>query len=140
MFPERRLVLSTLVLGTHVSKLHSASTLVLFSSASCSWDGGSRASAQLTLNVPRTFPERSLNVCFCSLNVSGCFGIFPEGVFVFPKGYNHPAYTPINDSEWHWIVATVDNATLEMRIYVDGVLDLAMSDVGWDSNGKTRYV
>ena len=40
-----RLVLLTLVLGTRVGKLYSASTLVLFLSASCSWDGGSRASA-----------------------------------------------------------------------------------------------
>jgi hypothetical protein len=48
----RRLVLLTLVLGTHVGKLYSASTLVLFLNASCSWDGGSRASAQLNLNVP----------------------------------------------------------------------------------------
>jgi hypothetical protein len=48
----RRLVLLTLVLGNHVGKLYSASTLVLFQSASCSWDEGSRASAQLTLNVP----------------------------------------------------------------------------------------
>jgi hypothetical protein len=35
-----------------VCKLCSASTLVPFLSASCSWDGGSRASAQLKLNVP----------------------------------------------------------------------------------------
>jgi hypothetical protein len=46
----RRLVLLTLVLGTHVCKLYSASTLILFLSASCSWDGGSRASAQISLN------------------------------------------------------------------------------------------
>ena len=58
----RRLVLLTLVLGTHVCKLYSASTLVLFLSASCSWDGGSRASAQLLLNAPWMFPECSLNV------------------------------------------------------------------------------
>jgi hypothetical protein len=49
---DSRLVLLTLVLGTHVGKLYSASTLVLFLSASCSWDGGSRASAQLKMNVP----------------------------------------------------------------------------------------
>jgi hypothetical protein len=65
----RRLVLLTLVLGTHVGKLYSASTLVLFFffvSASGSWDGGSRASAQLSLNVslnvPWMFTECSLNV------------------------------------------------------------------------------
>jgi hypothetical protein len=52
----RRLVLLTLVLGTHVC------TFVLFLSASCSWDGGSRASAQLSLNIPWMFPECSLNV------------------------------------------------------------------------------
>jgi hypothetical protein len=44
-----------------------------FLSASCSWDGGSRASAQLSLNVPCTYIECSLNVpCACterSLNV-----------------------------------------------------------------------
>ena len=60
----RRLVLLTLVLGTHVCKLYSASTLVLFLSASCSWDGGSRASAQLSLN----HVECSLNHTECSLN------------------------------------------------------------------------
>jgi hypothetical protein len=48
----RCLVLLILVLGTHVGKLYSASTLLLSLSASCSWDGGSRASAQLKLNVP----------------------------------------------------------------------------------------
>jgi hypothetical protein len=48
----RRLVLLILISGTHVGKLYSASTLVLFESASCSWDGGSRASAQLNLSVP----------------------------------------------------------------------------------------
>jgi hypothetical protein len=58
----RRLVLLTLVLGTQVCKLYSASTLVLFLSASCSWDGGSRASAQLSLNSPWMFPEYSLNI------------------------------------------------------------------------------
>jgi hypothetical protein len=58
----RRLVLLTLVLGTHVGKSYSASTLVLFLSASCSWDGGSRASAQLTLNVDSTFPAYGLNI------------------------------------------------------------------------------
>ena len=36
---KRRLVLLTLVFGTQVGKLYSASTLVLSSSASCSWDG-----------------------------------------------------------------------------------------------------
>jgi hypothetical protein len=56
----RRLVLLTLVLGTHVGKSYSASTLVLFLSASCSWDGGSRA--QLTLNVDSRFPECGRNV------------------------------------------------------------------------------
>jgi hypothetical protein len=55
----RRLVLLTLILGTHVCKMYSASPLVLFLSASCSWDGGSQASAQLTLNFPWMF---SLNV------------------------------------------------------------------------------
>ena len=73
-------------------------TLVLFLSASCSWDGGSRASAQLSLNyslkcdlhvpwvlpdcclnVPRMLPERSLNFPWtfpeCSLNVPW---MFPE--------------------------------------------------------------
>jgi hypothetical protein len=73
----RRLVLSTLVLGNHVHKLYSASTLVLFLSASCSWDGGSRASAQLTLNVHWMFTECSLNVHWmfteCSLNVHWMF-------------------------------------------------------------------
>jgi hypothetical protein len=58
MFPEwarewaRCLVLLTLVLGTRVGKLYSASTLVLSLSASCSWDRSSRASAQLALNLP----------------------------------------------------------------------------------------
>jgi hypothetical protein len=58
----RHLVLWTLVLGTHVCKLYSASTLVLFLSASCSWDGSSRASAQFSLNVHWMFTECSLNV------------------------------------------------------------------------------
>jgi hypothetical protein len=58
----RRLVLLTLVLGAHVCKLYFASTLVLLLSASCSWDGGSRASAQLSLNVHWMFPQCSLNV------------------------------------------------------------------------------
>jgi hypothetical protein len=40
----RRLVMLTLVLGTQVGKLYSASTLALSLSASCSWDGGPRAS------------------------------------------------------------------------------------------------
>jgi hypothetical protein len=31
-------------------------------SASCSWDGGSRASAQLKPSVPRMFPEHPLLV------------------------------------------------------------------------------
>jgi hypothetical protein len=61
-----------------------------------------------------------------------------------PEGSDHPAHTPINDSEWHWIVATVDSAigvdaTSEMRIYVDGVLDLALS-LGRRGAGYTRYV
>ena len=43
-------------------KLYSASTLVLFLSVSCSWDGGSRASAQLSLNVDRRFTECGANV------------------------------------------------------------------------------
>jgi hypothetical protein len=63
---------------SHVCKLYSASTLVLFFlSASCSWDGGSRASAQLKLNVPRMFVECSLNVPHmfpeCSSHVPGMF-------------------------------------------------------------------
>jgi hypothetical protein len=74
----RRLVLVTLVLVTHVGKSYSASTLVLFLSASCSWDGGSRASAQLNLNVAWMFPECSLNPWMfpeCCLNVAW---MFPE--------------------------------------------------------------
>jgi hypothetical protein len=43
----------TLVLGTHVGKLYSATTLVLSLGASCSWDGGPMASAS-------TQPELSL--------------------------------------------------------------------------------
>jgi hypothetical protein len=74
---KRRLVLLTLVLGIHVCKLCSASTLVLFVSASCSWDGGSRASDQLSLNVHWMFTECSLNVHWmftgCSLNVHWMF-------------------------------------------------------------------
>jgi hypothetical protein len=69
----RRLVLLTLVLGTHVCKLYSASTLVPLS-ASCSWDGGSRAPAQLKLNVPCVIPECALNIPWmfpeCSLDCS----------------------------------------------------------------------
>jgi hypothetical protein len=60
MFPECSLL--TLVLGSHVGKLYSASTLVLLLSASCIWDGGLRASAQLKLNVPWMLPECSLGV------------------------------------------------------------------------------
>jgi hypothetical protein len=33
-----------------------------FLSASCNWDGGSRASAQLTLNVPSMLPECALQL------------------------------------------------------------------------------
>ena len=40
----RRLVMLTLILGTHLGNLYSASTLVLYLNTSCSWDGGSRAS------------------------------------------------------------------------------------------------
>ena len=57
MFPEcsRRLIMLTLVSGTHEGKFYSALTLELFSSASCSWDRGSRASTS-------TWTECSLNV------------------------------------------------------------------------------
>ena len=48
-----------------MGKLYSAPTLVLSFSASCSNDGGSRASTstrtECSLNVPRMFPECSLN-------------------------------------------------------------------------------
>jgi hypothetical protein len=68
----RRLVLLTLVLGTHEGKLYSASTLVLLLSASCSWDGGSRASAQLILNI---FTMYSLT---CS-SVSARYVVYSSG-------------------------------------------------------------
>jgi hypothetical protein len=42
-----------------VGKLYSASTLVLFLSTSCSWDGGSRASAQLETEHSITFLKHS---------------------------------------------------------------------------------
>jgi hypothetical protein len=58
----RRLVLLTLVLNTHVGKLYSASTLVLFLNCFLQLDGGSRAPAQLKLNVPWMFLECSLRV------------------------------------------------------------------------------
>jgi dynein heavy chain len=51
----RRLVMLTPVLGAHVGKLYATSTLVLSLSASCSWDGGSRASTA-------TQPECAFNV------------------------------------------------------------------------------
>jgi hypothetical protein len=91
-----RLVLLTLILGTHVCKLYSASTLVPFLSASCSWDGGSRASAQLKLNVPSI----SLNVPWMfeySLNVPWMFpGAYVAGLSVafganYVSGVGQPA-------------------------------------------------
>jgi hypothetical protein len=81
MFPESsilgmcHLFLLTLGLGTHVGKLYSASTLVLFLSASCSWDGGSRASAQLKLNVPSMIQNVSWTFLKRSLDVPGAFAL-----------------------------------------------------------------
>jgi hypothetical protein len=70
------LVLLALVLGTHVCKLYSASTLVLFLSASCSWDGGSRASAQLSLNVHLTCTR----VCRSEQSDERCVGVLRSGL------------------------------------------------------------
>jgi hypothetical protein len=87
MFAERRLVLLTLVLGTHVGMLYSASTLVLSLLSSVRM-GAHRHPPHLhlkilwtcpecTLSVPWMYPERSLNVHWtfpeCSLNVPWMF-------------------------------------------------------------------
>jgi hypothetical protein len=77
----RRLVLLTLVLGTHVCKLYSASTLVLFF-LKCFWQLGWRLTG-----VRSTLPECSLNVHWkcteCSLNVFSSGGLLPRGGDVF---------------------------------------------------------
>jgi hypothetical protein len=59
IFPEYSLVMLSLVLDTPVTSLYFASTLVLSSSTSCSWDEGQQVFAS-------TQPECSLNVHLCT--------------------------------------------------------------------------
>jgi hypothetical protein len=157
MFPElcewtrsstpgiRRLVLLTLVWGTHVCKLYSASTLVLFSSASCSWDGGSRASAQLTsnvqysLNAPWMFLEHSLNVPWmfteCSLNV-GEWGVSLtqgelETDLMLRHGFEVWSIWFLNDSFEFWLIRFPTEAISDGSICILWMFTECSLNVHW---------
>jgi hypothetical protein len=101
----RRLVLLSLVLGTHVCELYSASTLVLFFKCFLQLGWGLTG---VQLNSNWMFPERSLNVPWmypeCSLNVPW---MFPECFWMFPDCRSTTTYSQVKLQLWGSLVVGV---------------------------------